>query len=37
MSDPARPHRGTIFVEDATLLARLESPGRQYVIRVQAP
>ncbi len=37
MSDPARPHRGTIFVEDAALLARQEYPGRQYVIRVQAP
>ncbi|MGI9245262.1 MAG: dihydroorotate dehydrogenase electron transfer subunit [Steroidobacteraceae bacterium] len=32
-----RPHRGTIFVEEGTLLARQEYPGRQYVIRVRAP
>ncbi len=35
MSD--RPHRGTIFVEDAVLLARQEYPGRQFVIRLGAP
>jgi dihydroorotate dehydrogenase electron transfer subunit len=35
MSD--RPHRGTIFVEDAELLARQEYPGCQYVIRLGAP
>lgn len=35
MSD--RAHRGTIFVEDAELLARQEFPGRQYVIRLRAP
>jgi dihydroorotate dehydrogenase electron transfer subunit len=35
MSD--RPHRGTIFVEDAPLLAWQEHPGRQYVIRLGAP
>lgn len=33
----ARAHRGTIFVEDGTLLAQQEYPGRQYVIRVRAP
>ena len=37
MSDPARPHRGTIFLEDAVLLARQEYPGRQFVIRLQSP
>jgi dihydroorotate dehydrogenase electron transfer subunit len=35
MSD--RAHRGTIFVEDAPLLARQEYPGGQYVIRLGAP
>ncbi len=35
MSD--RGHRGTIFVEDAELLARQEFPGRQFVIRLRAP
>ena len=35
MSDGA--HRGTIFVEDAQLLARQEYPGSQYVIRLGAP
>jgi dihydroorotate dehydrogenase electron transfer subunit len=33
----AREHRGTIFVEDAEVLARSEYPGRQFVIRLQAP
>ena len=33
----AREHRGTIFVEDATLLSQLEFPGRQFVIRLRAP
>jgi dihydroorotate dehydrogenase electron transfer subunit len=32
-----RAHRDTIFVEDGTLLAQQEYPGRQYVIRVRAP
>ncbi len=35
MSD--RPPRGTIFVEDAELLASQEFPGRQFVIRLRAP
>ena len=35
MSD--RSHRGTIFVEDAELLAQQEFPGRQFVIRLHAP
>ena len=32
-----RGHRGTIFVEDAELLAQHEYPGRQFVVRLQAP
>jgi len=32
-----REHRGTIFVEDAALLAQQEFPGRQFVIRLRAP
>ena len=34
---PSRDHRGTIFVEDATLLSQQAFPGRQFVIRLQAP
>ena len=36
-AEAARTHRGTIFVEDGTLLAQQEYPGRQYVIRIRAP
>jgi dihydroorotate dehydrogenase electron transfer subunit len=32
-----RAHRGTIFAEDAPLLARQAYPGDQYVIRLGAP
>jgi dihydroorotate dehydrogenase electron transfer subunit len=32
-----RPHRGTIFVEDAELLSQQEYPGQQFVIRLRAP
>jgi dihydroorotate dehydrogenase electron transfer subunit len=32
-----RPHRGTIFVEDAELLSQQEFPGQQFVIRLKAP
>jgi dihydroorotate dehydrogenase electron transfer subunit len=32
-----REHRGTIFVEDAELLAQQQFPGRQFVIRLRAP
>jgi dihydroorotate dehydrogenase electron transfer subunit len=32
-----RAHRGTIFAEDAPLLARQEHPGDQYVVRLGAP
>ena len=32
-----RPHRGTIFVEDAELLSQQEFAGQQYVIRLRAP
>jgi dihydroorotate dehydrogenase electron transfer subunit len=32
-----RPHRGTIFVEDAQLLSQQEFAGQQFVIRLRAP
>jgi dihydroorotate dehydrogenase electron transfer subunit len=32
-----REHRGTIFVEDAELIAKQEHAGRQYVLRFAAP
>jgi len=37
MSDPARPHRGTIFVEDAEVLAIRRHPGNQFVLRLYSP
>jgi dihydroorotate dehydrogenase electron transfer subunit len=37
MSDPSRPHRATLFVEDALILAQDSYPGNQHVLRVQAP
>lgn len=37
MSQPARPHRGTIFVEDARILAQQGFAAQQYVLRVSAP
>ncbi|MBX3704141.1 MAG: dihydroorotate dehydrogenase electron transfer subunit [Steroidobacteraceae bacterium] len=37
MSAQARPHRGTIFVEDAAVLAHEAFPGGQYVLRLAAP
>src|SRR6056297_902676 len=36
-TDPDRPHRGTIFVEDAELLSVEQWPGEQYVMRLHAP
>ena len=33
----ARPHRGTIFVEEAQILAHQDHPGRQFVLRLRAP
>jgi dihydroorotate dehydrogenase electron transfer subunit len=33
----APSHRGTIFVEDATVVSQQSFPGRQYVLRLQAP
>lgn len=36
-ADPARPHRGTIFLEDATLLGQEAWPDGQYVMRLAAP
>ncbi len=32
-----KDHRGTIFVEDATVLLHREFPGRQFVLRLEAP
>ena len=32
-----REHRGTIFVEEAELLAQQEFPGGQFVVRLRAP
>ena len=32
-----REHRGTIYVDDAEILERHEYPGRQFVLRLQAP
>jgi dihydroorotate dehydrogenase electron transfer subunit len=37
MSDPARPHRGTIFVEDAVVRTIERFPDEQYVMRLEAP
>ena len=37
MSGGGKEHRGTIFVEDAAVLAQDEYPGQQYVIRLHAP
>lgn len=37
MSDPARPHRGTIFVEDATVLEVNTFPERQFIVRLRSP
>lgn len=32
-----KSHRGTIFVEDAMLISQQAFPGRQYVLRLEAP
>lgn len=37
MSEAGREHRGTIFVEDAEVLAHEVFDGGQYVIRLQSP
>ncbi|MCH7892963.1 MAG: dihydroorotate dehydrogenase electron transfer subunit [Proteobacteria bacterium] len=37
MSGGGKAQRGTIFVEDAAVLAQDEYPGQQYVIRLHAP
>ncbi len=37
MTDPDRPHRGTIFVEDAEVIGVSTFPDEQYVIRLHAP
>jgi len=36
-SNASRPHRGTIFVEDARILSQEGFPGRQYIMRLAAP
>jgi len=33
----SKPHRNTVFVEDAEILARESFPGEQFLLRVQAP
>lgn len=37
MNDAARPHRGTIHLEDAVVISQVEWPGDQYILRVHAP
>lgn len=37
MTGPERPHRGTIFVEDATILAIDAWPGQQFILRLDSP
>ncbi len=37
MNAQARPHRGTIFVEDAEVLEQHAFPAEQYVVRLRAP
>jgi len=37
MTDASRPHRGTIFVEDAEVLSVEEHAGGQYILRLRAP
>lgn len=37
-ADPARPHRGTIFLDDeAEVLGQNAFPGEQYIIRIRSP
>jgi dihydroorotate dehydrogenase electron transfer subunit len=35
--DSQRPHRGTIFVEDARILSQESFPGQQFILRLAAP
>ena len=37
MSDAGRPHRGTIFLEDAEVLSVSPYPDNQFVVRLRAP
>ncbi len=37
VTDAARPHRGTIFVEDVEVLSVSAKPSEQYVLRLLAP
>lgn len=32
-----KPHRNTIYVEDAVVLSHVAHPGNQFILRVQAP
>lgn len=37
MGSASKAHRGTIFVEQARVLAKWDYPARQYLLRLQAP
>jgi dihydroorotate dehydrogenase electron transfer subunit len=37
MSENSKPHRGTIFVEDARILSQESFPGQQFILRLAAP
>ena len=37
MNDSSTPHRGTIFVEDAEVLAHEHFEGQQFILKLQAP
>ena len=37
MTDASRPHRNTIFVEDAVVLAHTPFEDNQYILRLQSP
>lgn len=37
MSDVARPHRGTIFLEEAAVVSVQTFPGDQFIVRLAAP
>ncbi len=36
-STPAKPHRGTIFLEAAEVLEQQQFPGQQFVLRLKSP
>lgn len=37
VAEQRRPHRGTIFEEDAIVRSVAEHPGEQYIVRLEAP